>query len=626
MKAITYKDFLMNSSSAYLWMKGIKNESGIYIDFEIKETNESFRRYVHYKNMDNKKISELIPNKAEETIQEIVSMIDEYKEKSEHSHIVFNESIKKYLGFQLYYIGEETFVVKVTESRSYDMSILNILKESPFALWMKDTDGNYIAANKLCAMIMGKSCEEIIGIRDIDIVDEKRAIERIKQDKEVMETKRVQSFQDIMYIEETNEKLVCEVTKWPYIDIEGNVLGTIGIAIDVVDDVSLRENIEENEKNFEAIVNFAEEVFIIYDRNKTLYTSRSYKNMFGEEPNELHKEYKNWHQHYHIDDVNNLDVTFDEPMDFVIRGNPKTQLGRWFWVKCVPIKDERGNAIKNIKVIRDITERKKLDLELESLRMDFFANISHELRTPINVIYGTLQLFKKIADKEDYSYLNNVSRYLNIIDQNCMRLLKLVNNLIDTTKIDAGYLEYKPQNYNIVSFIENISTSVAEFIQLSKLNLIFDTNEEEAIVAFDLDMMERIILNLLSNAIKYNKENGYINIDINCNEENINIAVEDSGIGIDEYNLKTIFGRFEQVSNKNVPYREGSGIGLSLVKSLVELHKGSIKAESELGKGTKFIISIPRTVLPESEVVSDIDINYDGRVNRMQVEFSDIYV
>ena len=76
MKAITYKDFLMNSSSAYLWMKGIKNESGIYIDFEIKETNESFRRYVHYKNMDNKKISELIPNKAEETIQEIVSMIE----------------------------------------------------------------------------------------------------------------------------------------------------------------------------------------------------------------------------------------------------------------------------------------------------------------------------------------------------------------------------------------------------------------------------------------------------------------------------------------------------------------------------------------------------------------------
>ena len=187
--------------------------------------------------------------------------------------------------------------------------------------------------------------------------------------------------------------------------------------------------------------------------------------------------------------------------------------------------------------------------------------------------------------------------------QNCYRLLRLINNLIDISKIDSGFLNPNLKNYNIVSVVEDITLSVAEYIQDKGVEVIFDTNVEEKIIACDPDNIERIILNLLSNAVKFTNAGDQITVEVMDNEDYIEISVKDTGIGIPEDKLKVIFERFRQVDNSLSRSHEGSGIGLSLVKALVDMHDGSINVNSNLGEGTEFIIKLPARKTDESNDV-----------------------
>jgi signal transduction histidine kinase len=200
----------------------------------------------------------------------------------------------------------------------------------------------------------------------------------------------------------------------------------------------------------------------------------------------------------------------------------------------------------------------------------------------------------------------------------------MVNNLIDSTRLSAGCLEYMPQNYNIVEFIENLCESVQYYSNEETIQLIFDTNLEEKIMAFDLEKMERIMLNLLSNAIKYNKENGKIEVSLNFEKEYLYIKVKDSGIGIPKDKLEDVFKLFKQINNRITKLSEGSGIGLSIVKSLVSLHNGTINAYSEKGEGSEFVIKIPIGVCEEKEYDKKT-FKYNKYVESIDIEFSDIY-
>ena len=192
----------------------------------------------------------------------------------------------------------------------------------------------------------------------------------------------------------------------------------------------------------------------------------------------------------------------------------------------------------------------------------------------------------------------------------------------------CGYYEYNPKNGNVVSFIEDISMSVAEFAKQNNIDLIFDTNVEEKIMAFDFEKLERIMLNLLSNSIKYNKANGKIEVLLNDCGDSFNIAVRDTGIGIPSDKLEYIFERFRQVENRLRKSNEGSGIGLSLVKDLIEIQDGIIEVKSELGIGSEFKIKLPVKVLSEEHDFNKeyFDNDSNDLVKRMNIEFSDIYL
>jgi PAS domain S-box-containing protein len=300
--------------------------------------------------------------------------------------------------------------------------------------------------------------------------------------------------------------------------------------------------------------------------------------------------------------------------------------------KSVPYIYNEKPAV--LVIIGDISERKKAQekdkalkeaMEYDRIKNEFMANISHEFRTPLNVIFGAIQLIEYYSNNNSFvDNKENISKYSKSMRQNCYRMLRLVNNLIDLTKLDSGFLKLKLQNHNIINIVEDITLSVAQYIESKNINIEFDTDVEEKYLSCDADMIERVMLNLLSNAVKFTPPAGSICVNIYDRGGFILISVKDSGIGIPGDMLETIFDRFRQVDKTLTRNTEGSGIGLNLVKSLVELHGGEIWAESKCGQGSEFIVELPVRTVPWDEVAATIDMP-QGKVERIHIEFSDIY-
>lgn len=285
-----------------------------------------------------------------------------------------------------------------------------------------------------------------------------------------------------------------------------------------------------------------------------------------------------------------------------------------------------------VATVKDITEYKKFEeekskleeaIKIESVKNEFFANISHEFKTPLNIILGTMQLIRKNIEQENIT-LDTLSKHTNIIKQNSYRLLRLVNNLIDISRIDIGYYELNLSNQNIVKIIEDITLSVADYVENRNIDLIFDTDVEEIITACDPDKIERVVLNILSNAIKYTPKGGKIEVQLKVNDNKVFVSIKDSGIGIPNEKLDFIFERFGQVQSTLSKMHEGSGIGLSLVKSILNLHGGDIGVFSKVGEGTEFVFELPIKTL-DGNIISKEHDNWDYHIEKCNIEFSDIY-
>ncbi|WBW97892.1 ATP-binding protein [Oceanirhabdus sp. W0125-5] len=289
-------------------------------------------------------------------------------------------------------------------------------------------------------------------------------------------------------------------------------------------------------------------------------------------------------------------------------------------------KSEEIQAIEK-KLVKEIQDRIVVEQKLTRSRekTEFFANLSHEFKTPLNVILSTIQLIEVISNSNND---RKVSEYIKIMKQNCYRLLRLVNNIIDISKIDEGYLKLDMKNYDIIRVVEDICMSVVSYAQNKGISLIFDTEVEELIIACDEEKIERIILNILSNAIKFTEDNGDIKINMRIEGVYVVVSIKDSGIGIHRDLQDKIFERFEQADKSLSRKQEGSGIGLTLTKQLVEMHSGIINIISEYGKGSEFIIKLPINTIENNEIDVEskgiITPNHNS-VEKIKIEFSDIY-
>jgi signal transduction histidine kinase/PAS domain-containing protein len=281
--------------------------------------------------------------------------------------------------------------------------------------------------------------------------------------------------------------------------------------------------------------------------------------------------------------------------------------------------------ISQQKTIINTENEKRLALERAlEMKDEFLSLISHELRTPINAIYAAIQAISSIySDKLP----SKVNEYIRTIKQNTFRQLRLVNNLLDITRVNSGHIKVNKKNVDIVFLTKAITESAFQYASQKVVYITFTSAIENKIIGIDEQKYERIILNLLSNAIKFTPTGGFIDIKLSLKKSNICIDVIDNGIGIPPDKVPLIFERFGQVDSSLSRQAEGAGIGLSLVKKFVEALGGKISVKSKVGKGSTFTIQLPsEKVLEDHGEMQNTNLLDSHLVLTTNVEFSDIYL
>ena len=253
--------------------------------------------------------------------------------------------------------------------------------------------------------------------------------------------------------------------------------------------------------------------------------------------------------------------------------------------------NERTNKLR--KEMEKNEQLFKKVLSLEQNKNNYFVNLSHELRTPLNVLSSINQLIKEFTKKDNFITPEKLSYYMGIMDRNCSRLLSLINNLIDHTKIENNSYIINKKDEDIVYLVEETVLDMKDYIEEKGLELIFDTDVEEKVIRCDKVDIERCIINLVGNAVKFTPEGGLIEVLLQDLDDKVKIIVKDNGIGISEENQKVIFDRFNQVVDESSEQKGGSGLGLTITKQFITLHNGEIYVESEVGVGSEFIIILP---------------------------------
>jgi PAS domain S-box-containing protein len=247
-------------------------------------------------------------------------------------------------------------------------------------------------------------------------------------------------------------------------------------------------------------------------------------------------------------------------------------------------------AVSGARAYQETRQRADALAELDRVKTTFFSNISHELRTPLTLILGPVE--DSLSEAAD-PLQPQLRQRQETIHRNALRLLKLVNTLLDFARIEAGRVQASFEPLDLAALTADLASNFRSAIEEAGLRLVIDASPSPADVYVDREMWEKIVLNLVSNALKFTFA-GEIQVSLRATGEHVVLAVRDTGTGIPKEELTRVFERFHRVENARSRTHEGTGIGLALVHELVRLHGGTIRAESEAGRGTTVTVTIPR--------------------------------
>lgn len=541
--------------------------------------------------------------------------------------------------------------VNKIDKRNYTIEDLEeLLDKIPYEIFIKDTNGIYQYVNLATEKKLGIKKEEIIGKNDYDIRPKTLAHICDESDKSVLENGDKEFVED--KIINDNIETRYEIFK-ALLNNDKDKVKIGGIAKFVSEDKSLQISINENSnkimnnpkilnsssvyygilKDLKSAVKCNEVGLYLYDKNKN---AMILNNHFGEDEAFFEESYnitmdieKNYFYNYECKIEEKLNFNSVKYIYLLkINNNLLGCIHIYYENKPKKINEE---FIKYICIILSfIKDKKNLKhaVEIESLKSEFFANLSHEFKTPLNIILSTVQLVMNYIEvNNEYPDYNMFNKCLSNIKQNSYRILKIANNLIDMSKIDGNFYSINMGNYNIVEVVENIVQSLAEYMKDNKRNIIFDTMEEEIITACDPDQIERIILNLLSNAMKFTSHGGNIYVDMEVNDRcnKVIIKISNDGEKINFEDRLRIFERFTQSESLLTRRTEGTGIGLTLVKSLVKLHNGEVYVNTEFEEGTQFCIELPIRKIKKFKNNNVREKSIVSKVEKFNIEFSDIY-
>lgn len=440
------------------------------------------------------------------------------------------------------------------------------------------------------------------------------------------------------------------------LDENGNLRLGIILNRDVTEQIISERIIKEQKALLEVIVSSLQEAIDVYDKNN------QYLVMKFNEVNLDSKDMQNLNQsrkYYHLD---GSEVKAEETAKYRAMHGETTvnqiiycnENGRkqYCLVNGKPITDKEGNHTYGIISTLDITDlmnsqfelreakEKLLKLEYEKNEVlinaikqkdEFLYLITHEFKTPLTVIISALQTMDMVCRNQ---IPDKAGKYLNKIKQNVYRQMRLVGNLLDVTRLNSGFTSLNSNVYDIVHITRSIVESIRSIAQQKEIQVNFLTQLSKHEILVDEQKFERILLNLLSNALKFTRKSKFINVTLDQivyhNEKMIAVSVQDSGIGIPKEKQKFIFERFGQVNTNLSRQAEGTGIGLYLVKLMVNAMGGYITLDSEEGEGSTFTVMLPdiksKEMTDSSKGEEEQLIKRDERLtSEIEIQLSDIY-
>ena len=358
------------------------------------------------------------------------------------------------------------------------------------------------------------------------------------------------------------------------------------------------------------------------------------ESMFGLEEGEFNQTYKAFEEYIHPDDKDSVRNAIKNAIDGIANYDTvyrvvwKNKEIKFIQSKALIVKDKNGNSIKMIGICNDITKQKYIEKEFiiakekaeesDHLKSAFLANMSHEIRTPMNGILGFSELLKKpILSGE------RQNKYIEIIEKSGKRMLNIVNDIIDISKIEAGLMKIDIRESNINEQVEYIYTFFKPEVEAKGMQLFFKNTlpTKEANINTDREKLFAILTNLVKNAIKYSNK-GSIEFGYEKKGDYLEFFVKDTGIGIPKDRQNVIFERFIQADFENEMARQGAGLGLSITKAYIKMLGGIIWVESEEGIGSTFYFTLPYNIELKDKIITDeIEVtgNLENQIKNLKI-------
>jgi len=511
-------------------------------------------------------------------------------------------------GELLGYIGT---ITDITESIQASDTLLNankilrtVIENIPDGIYMKDMEGRKVIANKADVENCGfHSEDELIGKSDFDVFPEEIASKFWEDDCRVLQTGIPVLNREEKLVNLKNKVKWLFSSKIPFFDSSGKIAGLVGIGRDITrrkrdedEMLKLTKAISQSPVSI-VITDIAGNIEYVNPKFSEI-TGYTFEETIGKNPRIL----KSGTQSPEF---------YSEMWKSILAGNDwksefrnKKKNGELFWenVNISPVLNDKGEIINFIAIKEDVTEKKKILEELinakeraeesDRLKSSFLANMSHEIRTPLNSILG----FSNFLTSEDDLTSQEKTEFSNIINKSAESLLQIINDIIDISSLETGQLKTFFTHLQVNSILRSLHTVFSlKLIEINKSHLFLTLLENEELTVYaDENRFIQVITNLLNNALKFTVR-GEISFGIESfNEEKVYFVVSDTGIGIRSEVQATIFERFRQGEENTNRTFGGNGLGLSIVKNLVELMGGEISLESEVGKGSKFRFWLPR--------------------------------
>ena len=494
---------------------------------------------------------------------------------------------------------------KLEESENMYKNLMDVLNE-----------GVIIHDNKNIKYINDKGLEILdinIGKKEIFIEDIKNIVSKKFREKFLSNIQLVISRKEekvINKIELINGRIVELVTTNIKLNAEDLL---ISIVIDITELENTIMNIEQSEKTYKLLLQTLPEGIVIVNptTKKHIYRNeasiRMLKTIGLEKLNESIKTYlkeENYgnFRRFTIDKLNNVDIS----LAIVKREEEGSLIVVFRMLDC---------EFKSIQLEKELNRIK----EKNKFKTEFLSNVAYDIKKPINKIFETNN--NLIENKGKYN-AENINNHTRLVKQNCYRLIRLLNNIEYVSRIDNGTCTLELRKCDIVKLLENIVKISKTYTDKKGIDISFKSEVNKKILSLDIDKVEKIILNILSNAIKFTDTGGRIDINLYMENEQVCISIKDTGIGIPKDKTEVIFENFEQLDTTLSRGCEGTGMGLSVVKKLANLNNIKINVESELNKGSEFIITLPNNIVSKNIKLQD----KFAQDEKIDIEFSDIYL